>query len=85
MISDCKACITPQLPRRRGNVVTVEVGQPSARCINKRPAHWPEAMSAVRWLASGGESYIFGLCCSPCPLDEKERNAPPEDENWGAI
>jgi hypothetical protein len=45
--------------------------QPFARCLDKRPAHWPENMSALRWIASGGETWVFGPCSSNCPREDR--------------
>lgn len=67
----CGARVQPELERRPGNALNVEIGQPQARCINKRPEHWPEGVSSLRWLASGGESLVFGCCGGPCPLETR--------------
>lgn len=53
--------------RRPGNALNVEIGTPSARCVEKRPEHWPESVSAIRWIASGGELLVFGHCAGECP------------------
>lgn len=65
----CGSRVQPELERRPGNALNVEIGQPMARCLNKRPDHWPESMSALRWLASGGEALVFGCCGGSCPMD----------------
>lgn len=70
MRQECKARIRIPLERRPGNALNVEIGQPADRCIQKRPHHWPKSMTAIRWLASGGEALVFGCCCPPCPLND---------------
>lgn len=70
MRQECNARIRIPLERRPGNALNVEIGQPADRCIEKRPHHWPNSMTAIRWLASGGEALVFGCCCPPCPLDD---------------
>jgi hypothetical protein len=66
----CGSRVQPVLERRPANALNIEIGQPSARCLNKRPDNWPDSMSSVRWLASGGEALIFGSCGGRCPLEE---------------
>lgn len=66
----CSHHIAPEVPRRRGNVVAVEVSRPSPRCTLRLPANWgPGAPSAGRWLFSGGDALVFGYCLeNSCPL-----------------
>ena len=35
------------------------------------PEHWPESMSSLRWIASGGEALVFGCCGGQCPLEQR--------------
>jgi hypothetical protein len=64
----CSQRITPEVPRRRGNALNIEVGTPLPRCKLKLPAHWHgSGVSAARWLMSGGDPLVFGICTSPCP------------------
>lgn len=67
----CGARVQPNLERRPGNALNVEIGQPAARCLNKRPEHWPKQASALRWIASGGEALVFGVCGSSCPMERR--------------
>lgn len=53
--------------RRPANALNVEIGTPMDRCMNKRPAHWTEKMTAIRWLRSGGEALVLGVCSHNCP------------------
>jgi hypothetical protein len=63
----CGASVTPAFQHRPGNALNVEPIQPWARCLDKKPAHWPEGSSALRWMASGGEAWVFGPCSANCP------------------
>lgn len=67
----CGSRVQPELERRPANALNVEIGQPQARCLNKRPKHWPESMSSLRWIASGGEALVFGCCGGQCPLEQR--------------
>lgn len=54
---------------RPANALTVEATFfPAARCLNKRPSHWPESASSLRWIGSGGDAYVFGPCSRSCPM-----------------
>ena len=66
----CGACVTPTFLHRRANALNVEPMQPQARCLNKRPDHWGD-VSALRWIASGGDVLVFGLCSANCPLEPR--------------
>lgn len=75
--SDCKSRIELPVPRRPANALNVEIGTPAPRCLNKRPTHWPHTMSAIRWMASGGDALVFGRCSRNCPLRAKgSQNVP---------
>lgn len=63
----CRCRLVPEVERRPGNALNIEIGQPQPRCIEKKPEHWPESMSGLRWLASGGNWSVFGLCSFDCP------------------
>ncbi len=64
----CGSRFVPAFLHRRANALNVEPLQPSARCLNRKPAHWPASMSALRWVGSGGEALVFGRCeASHCP------------------
>jgi len=69
MSKACRYMIEPKLPRRPVNGLCVEIGQPATRCILKVPEHWPKGgPSGARWLMSGGDPLVFGLCQkSECP------------------
>jgi hypothetical protein len=55
--------------RRPGNALNVEIGAPMPRCKLRTPKHWPEHMTAARWIMSGGDCLVFGLCShGGCPL-----------------
>lgn len=63
----CGARIDPPFQHRRANALNVEPIQPFPRCVDKRPSHWPHNMTGLRWIASGGEAWVFGMCSSNCP------------------
>lgn len=67
----CGSRVQPEVERRPANALNVEIGQAQARCLNKRPEHWPESMSALRWIASGGEALVFGACGGKCPVESR--------------
>jgi len=52
--------------RRPGNALNLEIGAPMPRCVERKPEHWGD-VSAIRWIASGGELLVFGLCAGECP------------------
>ncbi len=69
-------CIQPAQPltsRNRLRVDAIETG--IGRCLLKKPAHWPASASALRWIGSGGDAFVFGTCGgrqSPrCPLNRE--------------
>ncbi len=65
----CGSRVWPAFLHRKANALNIEPMQPSARCLNRKPEHWPEHMSALRWRGSGGEASVFGLCePSHCPV-----------------
>jgi hypothetical protein len=64
----CGSRVMPSFLHRRANALNVEPMQPSARCLNQKPEHWPASMSALRWIGSGGEALVFGVCeMARCP------------------
>lgn len=64
----CGSRVMPAFLHRRANALNVEPMQPAARCLNRKPEHWPESMSALRWIGSGGEALVFGYCSAQhCP------------------
>lgn len=67
----CGAMLTPAFQHRPGNALNVEPIQPMPRCLDKKPETWPEGASALRWMASGGEAWVFGPCSSNCPREAR--------------
>lgn len=65
----CGSRVQTELQRRPSNALNLEIGQPMARCMNKRPDHWPESMSALRWIGSGGGAFVLGPCDGLCPME----------------
>lgn len=63
---DCDQRIEKDVERRRANALNVEIGAPMPRCKMKPPSHWPDGMVA-RWLLSGGDALVLGLCAGRCP------------------
>ena len=64
----CGARLVPDLERRPGNALNVEIGQARERCLDKSPAEWAgRGVSGVRWLGSGGSPLVFGVCSPACP------------------
>lgn len=67
-LESCRSRIVPTLERRPANALNVEIGQPVARCLNRKPEHWPASVSALRWIGSGGGALVFGHCSwAHCP------------------
>lgn len=67
-MKNCPFYIQPELSRRPGNALNVELGLPLARCKLKIPKHWENSgVSAARWLMSGGSSLVLGVCTNNCP------------------
>lgn len=65
----CKSRVAPPFLHRKANALNIEPMQPMARCLNRRPSHWPASMSSIRWIASGGEVLVFGHCTpAACPF-----------------
>lgn len=65
----CPNRVELPLERRPANALNLEIGQGLDRCMVQRPAHWPEHMGALRWLASGGTALVLGPCSAgECPL-----------------
>lgn len=69
----CSALVIPTFLRRPANALNVEPVQPMGRCLDKKPSHWPQGSSALRWLASGGQEFVFGVCSNDCP---REKHSP---------
>lgn len=68
---NCKHYAEPTLERRPGNALNLEIGTPMPRCLLKRPEHWPETASTLRWLGSGGGLFVFGPCTRQyCPTKD---------------
>lgn len=67
----CGASVTPAFQHRPGNTLNVEPIQPWTRCLDKKPESWPEGSSALRWMASGGEAWVFGPCSARCPRESR--------------
>jgi len=53
--------------RRPANALCIEwfVVYP-VRCLLKRPEHWPDTISSLVWLYSGGEATVFSPCDHGC-------------------
>ena len=61
---DCPHRMMLPVERRRGNVVTVEIGAPMIRCQCKSPDG-----RGLAWLLSGGETLSYGICTPrACPV-----------------
>lgn len=64
----CPFLIELPVPRRTRNALNVEVGTPLPRCKLKIPENWVNArVTAERWLFSGGDALILGVCSRDCP------------------
>ena len=64
----CQSRVDIPVEARRGNVIAVEIGTPQKRCLNKKPDHWPTNATALRWIGSGGDYFVFGHCSQcDCP------------------
>lgn len=68
MDQTCASRVEIALERRPANALNIEIGTSPARCLNKRPEHWPSTASGIRWIASGGSAMVFGICSADCPL-----------------
>lgn len=66
----CPAYVEVELQRRPANALNLEIGQPRTRCRCKTPEKWGGIdPRATRWLLSGGDPLILGICESRgCPL-----------------
>jgi hypothetical protein len=59
----CPSARFPELPRRPGNALNIEIGQPMTRCLERSPDG-----RGLIWLLSGGSLLAYGICCrSGCP------------------
>jgi hypothetical protein len=73
MRKECSSRMAPESIRRPANALNIEIGTPMERCLLKLPDGWTEkGLTASRWLLSGGDCLIFGICSSNCPKDAKE-------------
>lgn len=69
----CRFRIDPDLQRRPANALNIEIGFPMPRCILKTPENWEgTSVTAARWLLSGGDVFVFGICTCNCPLKENK-------------
>jgi len=74
----CRYLVEIDPVRRPGNVVCVEPIQPVPRCKLKFPKHWGSYDMVVRWLWSGGDPMVLGICSRyNCPLDHEHKNSYP--------
>jgi len=84
----CRYLIEIDPVRRPGNVICVEPIQPVPRCQLKAPKHWGKTEEerrsmAVRWLWSGGDAMVLGICSRyNCPLDHEHKNSYPRVRNF---
>jgi hypothetical protein len=66
----CPNLVQLGVQRRPGNALNLEIGAPMPRCKLRPPPSWgPKAPSVARWLMSGGDPLVLGLCSrGACPL-----------------
>lgn len=63
MSETCGARVVLALIRRPGNALNVEPIQPMSRCRQRTPPEWGDVdPRGARWLASGGDAMILGIC-----------------------
>lgn len=78
----CQYLLEPgNVPRQR-NAPRIEVLDPSPRCILKLPEHWSEGAKragGLRWICSGGDIFVFGICTPKSCPELKQREE--QDEN----
>ena len=72
---NCEHKITLDCIRRSANALCIEWFPHNAtRCKLLVPDHWGNMMSAARWLLSGGDATVFGVCASyNCPRVRDKR------------
>lgn len=66
----CKARQCPDIERRPGNALNVEIGTPQPRCLFKPPDGRGVTRdgSTLDYLRSGGSVLAYGLCeAASCP------------------
>ena len=64
----CPSSMRPELMRRPGNALNIEIGEPSKRCSLLSPDG-----KGMRWIASGGSALAYGLCTKrECPRAKRE-------------
>lgn len=71
--AQCSSRVSLPVIPRSGNVVCLEFGgfpMHAQRCLLKQPPEWRgRGASSLRWVASGGDTRVFGACTSreSCP------------------
>ena len=58
----CESRLEVEYHGRPCNGLNIEFSPAPYRCINKRPEHWPDSVSAINWVGSGGSPFVFGVC-----------------------
>jgi hypothetical protein len=62
---------------RQSNGLRCETISQAPRCLLQLPSHWSEGakkLGSLRWIGSGGDCLVFGVCSSAnCP-DELQKN-----------
>lgn len=65
----CASRVQAESHQRPCNGLNVEHFGGSHHCLNRKPGHWPESATAMRWIKSGGSVLVFGECClTGCPI-----------------
>jgi len=64
----CQYRLAMETERRPANALCVEIGTGLDRCQLKMPSHWKGDDLVRRWLGSGGEITVFGICARPCAM-----------------
>lgn len=68
--AECKALKCPDIERRPGNALNVEIGTPHPRCLLKPPDGRGVTCDGgtLDYLRSGGSVFAYGLCeAATCP------------------
>ncbi len=66
----CQSCERPNIERRPGNALNVEIGTPHPRCLLKPPDGRGVTCDGgtLDYLRSGGSVLAYGLCeAATCP------------------
>jgi len=58
----CPSMASTSWDGKQSNALRIETFHPQDRCIQKKPEHWPESATALRWIGSGGNPLVFGPC-----------------------